>query len=869
MIKKKLLSAIALLLALISVASCGPTTAIDIPGITDSASAEGSGGSVIFTPTIPEGILIAGPEISSSCAVIYPSGATKIKDEAENFVEYFKSTIPGSTFVARNHSETVAEEYSIVIENDSTLSASYTVKLDGKKITVSGKDTANTLEALSYLKLTALQNGYFAIPEDLDFSSGEGPAILTQYPEKYYYYEDVYTPELEYTFDSSSLNSEASRLVIGGVDVTKKATWLSDKVTLNNMTFPAGDHTVLLYLEDKNGNAEVLETLFSCGDANEMNLYTGELHGHTLDSDGQGTIEEAYAYARDVAKLDYFSITDHSNYFKGDTYQVTHVNNAESFNEPGEFVALYGFEQTYSATTYYGHLNTINYGKFTTRSTLLEEYYTAMTEGDSAIVMFNHPGYKWGNFCEYEFWSEEFDKVVNLSEIKGKSYDIEYALSLTKGWHLSPVYNEDNHQKGWGNVSEYCGYVLAPALTRQNIVEAFQKNRTYTTTDKTLKIYYKINDEWMGARLQNPDKLKVSITLSTEKPIGLGTVSLIGEDNIVVAKQSLGRTKKYTWEFEIDPDYDYYYVKVHNDTTWCVTAPIWIENRDELSVTSIEQQLVTNAVNNNEQRILATVKNSAATDMTNVKVDYYLSSTSGFDITSLKPSATVEIGTIRAGESATVYADLNYDLNKNRIYAIASGETAGKACGAVKYCEISNLYFSEVFPMSRQGGGAVYDYIELYNNSNQTVNLFNYTIRYYAKPGANTTSLTENTWKLTGTIAPHSTLILWFVPESSKLSVADFNRRFGTSLVGGKDIIMIVGNTLPENNPVQLEMLNGSKVIARCWYNWEGAKDVLPDKAIIFKYPTNYTCTQVVEKARIGATPGRLEDGQMPEQVKK
>ena len=80
---------------------------------------------------------------------------------------------------------------------------------------------------------------------------------------------------------------------------------------------------------------------------------------------------------------------------------------------------------------------------------------------------------------------------------------------------------------------------------------------------------------------------------------------------------------------------------------------------------------------------------------------------------------------------------------------------------------------------------------------------------------------------------------------------------------------MIVGNTLPENNPVQLEMLNGSKVIARCWYNWEGAKDVLPDKSIVFKYPTNYTCTQVVDKARVSATPGKLEDGQMPEQVKK
>ena len=876
-IRKKLISITALILVLITLTSCGGGGLV-IPGLStdDSLSVVGTEGvpgsdapqTQPPSSIIPEGLLVAGPDITSTCAVVYPSGATTLKSAAEEFAAYFTEFVATNTFTARANTEDAIEEYKIVIAIDGSVSG-YSVKLDGKTINVKGKNTANTLEGLSYLKLTALQGRYFAIPEDLDFSSGDGPVVLTQYPEKYYYYEDIYTPNLEYSFDAAKVDIASSRLVVAGVDVTKKAKWDGGKVTLSDVTVTAGDHTVLLALAGKDGSVEVLETSFSCGDASEMNLYAGELHGHTLDSDGQGTITEAYTYARDVAGLDFFSITDHSNYFKGDTYQVGHVNNAESFNEPGKFVALFGFEQTYSAATYYGHLNTINYSSFTTRSILLEKYYSSMAEGESAIVMFNHPGYKWGNFCEYEFWSEEFDRVVNLSEIKGRSYDIEYALSLTKGWHLSPLYNEDNHKKSWGNVGEYCGYALAPSLTRENIVEAFQKNRTYTTTDKSLKVYYKINDEWMGARLNNPDKLKVSINLSTDKAIGLGNVYLIGEDNIIVAKQNLGKTKKYTWEFEIDPKYDYYYVKVDNDTTWCVTAPIWIENRDELSVTSIEQELVTNAVNASEQRILVTVKNSASTDMTNAKVEYFVCPTSGFDSTAKTPTATVEIGTIRAGESKTVYADVHYDMNNNRIYAIASAETNGKKYGAVRYCEISNLYFTEVLPLCNKGGDTAYEFIEIYNNSTRTVNLFNYTIRYYAKPGANAESLAENTWKLTGTIAPNSTLVLWFVSADNKLSIADFNRRFGTSLVGGKDIIMIVGNPVPHNNPVQLEILNGTKVIARCWYNWEGAKDAFPDKSINFSYPTNYTCTQVVKKARITPTPGALTEGQMPETVTK
>jgi len=866
--RKRLFSLIALLLALMTVVSCGPTTPIESPESSTAAPPTTNIVPDAPEPVIPEGLLIAGPKITSSCAITYPSGATTIKNAAEAFVKYF-SHLPGASFTARQYSDSIPEEYKIIVKNDLSLASSYSITLSDKTINVIGKDTDNTLEALSYLKAIALQGEYFAVPEDLNIVSGEGPAILSQTPENYYYYEDVYTPALEYTFSPSTVDIDNSRLIVGGVDMTKKAKWANDRVTLVDFTVDAGDHTVILCLAGRDGNIEVLENSFSCGDGSVMNLYSGELHAHTSDSDGAGTIKDAYAYARDIADLDFFSVTDHSNSFKNEIYQKNHISNAAAFNDPGNFVALYGYEQTYSAATYYGHLNTINFGSLTTRSILLENYYKIMSTDPDSIVMFNHPGYKWGNFGEYDFWSEEFDKVVNLTEIKGKSYDSEYALSLTMGWHVSPLYNEDNHSANWGGAYEYCGYALAPSLTRQNIIEAFQKNRTYTTTDKSLKIYYKINDEWMGSRIPSTDKLKVSIDLSTSKVIGLGKVYLIGEDNVVVATKNLGRAKEYTWEFEIDPGHDYYYVKVHNDTTWCVTAPIWIEDSNELSISSLSQALITNAVTNKDHRIIATVKNSTDTAMTNATVDFYISGTSGFDYTSKKPDVTVKVGTIPAGQTVTVTADVLYSAVANRIYAIASAEANGKKHSAIEYTEISNLYFSEIVAKTSQGGATAYEFIEIYNNSNETINLSSYSIRYYPKPGANAEALANNTWKLSGTVSPHSTLVLWFVSADNKLSIADFNKRYGTSLVGGKNIVMIVGNSVPDTNPVQLELLKGTSVVARCWYNWGGEGNVVPDRAIIFNYSTDYTITAEVEKSRITPTPGKLADGQMPELIKK
>ncbi len=880
---KRLISIIALAMALLTLVSCQPsipddttvpqdtTTAITPESIVTTATVEET--TAVPEPVLPDGLILAGPELETVCTVVYPIADSKLKAAAEALIAYINNAVPDAKLTAIPDTDTVATEYKIVIATPDSASASnYTVKIDGKSILLSGKTYDAVLDAVNYFKAFSITDGYLVIDEALDFASAAGPEVLSQYPEKYYYYEDVYTPSLAYTFDAKKVNTKDSRLYISGEDVTDKAVWSDGVVTLTEHTVEAGDHIVLLALANNNGDVEVYETTFSCGDGSVMNLYSGEVHAHTSDSDGQSTIQEAYKYARDVAKLDFFSVTDHSNSFANSVYQNSHIPNADAYNEPGKFVALYGYEQTYNIKTgYYGHLNTINYGSLTLNSLPLRQYYTLMARDENAVVMFNHPGYTWGNFIEYDLYSEEADSVVNLSEIKSKNVaNYEYALSLTKGWHTSPIYNEDNHSANWGNAYEYCGYALAPALTRQNIIEAFKKNRTYTTSDKTLKIYYKINDEWMGSRLDNPDNLHFSVQLSTEKPQGLGTISIIAEDGIIVAYKAVGTKKEYTFELDLPPHYDYYYVKVESGNTWCYTAPIWIENREHLTMSELSHDLITGSSDVKDYRVYANVTNNTAKEMVNVEVEFFLSATSGFIKPRQKAVETVRLDSIAPGATVTVYADVKYAAATPRVYAVAAAEQDGKQYGAVRYMEISNIYFSEILPLTARGGAAdSFEFIELYNNSDSVIDLSKFTMRYYKKAGAKAADLEANTWKLSGKIQPHSTLVIWMVSDTNKLTVADFNSHFKTSLVEGKDIVRLKGANIPHTNPVQLEILTGSTVVARAWYNWGGDLDALADRSVIYNYPTDYTMTAKVKSSRKNPTPGTLADGQMPDVIKK
>ena len=131
--------------------------------------------------------------------------------------------------------------------------------------------------------------------------------------------------------------------------------------------------------------------------------YFGQFHSHTSLSDGTGTPDEAYAFARDIGKADFFAITDHSHYFDHDldcteSSEWADLKRAsDKFSVEGKFIAIAGFEMSFSsATTGRGHINTFNTSWFETKNNPamdLPGYYEKIKTYPESILQWNHPGH--------------------------------------------------------------------------------------------------------------------------------------------------------------------------------------------------------------------------------------------------------------------------------------------------------------------------------------------------------------------------------------------------------------------------------------------------------------------------------------------
>jgi len=335
--------------------------------------------------------------------------------------------------------------------------------------------------------------------------------------------------------------------------------------------------------ESWNADREVRRAELPIVVRNPYAFYWGDIHAHTSYSDGGWYPNEVYRYARDTAKLDFFAVTDHEEIMTQDAYADI-VAQAESFDERGRFVALYGVERSNDDI---GHLC---YYMSPARllPTDLTAFYRAM-EVQGILGHFNHPWKngapeEWHNDFQDFRYSPEGDRSMAMVEVRSRSEEECYIAMLDNGWHVGAAGDVDAHAPGWGQGPTWT-VVLAKELTREGILEAMRARRTYSTADRNMKLEFTLDGEDMGARISRPAG-RYEFSISVDDPDEADVVESVDVflDGKIAA--SMGRVdmsesmvKKFslTGPLTFTPGNHYCFVRVtqaEGKTTW--SSPIWV-----------------------------------------------------------------------------------------------------------------------------------------------------------------------------------------------------------------------------------------------------------------------------------------------------
>jgi hypothetical protein len=74
-----------------------------------------------------------------------------------------------------------------------------------------------------------------------------------------------------------------------------------------------------------------------------------------------------------------------------------------------------------------------------------------------------------------------------------------YTKMLSKGYHLGPLMDHDTHYTNFGRANENRLVILAPSLTKSNLIAAMKARRFYATEDLDTRINFTVNNQAMGS----------------------------------------------------------------------------------------------------------------------------------------------------------------------------------------------------------------------------------------------------------------------------------------------------------------------------------------------------------------------------------
>jgi len=362
---------------------------------------------------------------------------------------------------------------------------------------------------------------------------------------------------------------------------------------------------VRIYAKSDNGLVGDSNPMLVTSDGKEV--FWGDLHGHTSLSDGTGTVEDYFAYARDVSALDVVAITDHDHWGilqldRHPEFWEETKTQTRRFHQPGRFVTLLGYEWT---SWIHGHRHVLYFeDEGEIYSSISPDYETPTQlwdalRGKKALTFAHHSA---GSVIPTN-WAFPPDPVLEpLTEIvsvHGSSEALDSPALivdpipgnfvrdvLDRGYRFGFVGSGDSHDGHPGLahlVMESGGLaaIISESLTRESVLEALRARRVYATNGPRILLRAALDSHPMGALIPKPKTGSYTGELFVQviAKAPLERVDLIRSGELVesipiggLLEVTLGR------EIEDLESGEYLYVRaVQEDTGAAWSSPIYIE----------------------------------------------------------------------------------------------------------------------------------------------------------------------------------------------------------------------------------------------------------------------------------------------------
>ncbi len=350
----------------------------------------------------------------------------------------------------------------------------------------------------------------------------------------------------------------------------------------------------------------------------KYNLYWGELHGHSnLSHDGHGNINYANLFARDIAKLDFAAITDHTYIWREDHppsestekwwreyWWDKHRQACLRHYRPGKFLPILAQEchpgDGGDHNIFYSSYETslimpvkCNSGRSASTGKLKKNYeklYRQVINNNALIIP--HVG---GGGKDLRYHNDEAEPLLEIASCHGR-FEGFAQIALQRGYRVGFVFGSDFHagtpcssgfifQKGKlglprnKSTSDSNGFavILAEELTSDAVFDAMRKRRCYAVMGQSrIALDFSINGQVMGKEFTTDQYPVLNVSVTGEKAIR--EISVIRNTSKIYVHHGINISESFTYKDKyLKEGINYYYLRViqeNDDIAW--SSPIWV-----------------------------------------------------------------------------------------------------------------------------------------------------------------------------------------------------------------------------------------------------------------------------------------------------